>query len=93
MKEFINFEMDHVAYIKNNSSELSLIKDNNLNFFNISTKKVLRHRFDFEVGYLIKSPCRECRNDSHLPGCADECVVLDKIQTLLAESISCTRRF
>jgi len=93
MKEFVNLDMDPASDTKNNSSGLSLIKDNNLNLFNITQKKVLRFRFDFEVGYLIKSPCRECQSDSRLPGCADDCVVLEKIQTILAESISCTRRF
>jgi hypothetical protein len=85
--------MDHIADIKNNPSELSLLKDNELKLFNIKSKKVPRYRFDFEVGYLIKSPCRECLRDNHLPGCAYDCVVLEKIQTILAESISCTRRF
>lgn len=85
--------MDHIADIKNNPSGLSILKDNELNLFNINPKKVLRYRFDFEVGYLIKSPCRECQSDSRLPGCADDCVVLEKIQTILAESISCTRRY
>ena len=85
--------MDHVAATKNNSSRVSLIENNKLNLFNITSKKVLQYRFDFEVGYLIKSPCRECQNGNHLPGCADGCDVLEKIQTLLAEGISCTRRF
>lgn len=93
MKDFVNLDMDHVADMKNNPAELSLIKDNKLNLFNITPKKVLRYRFDFEIGYLIKSPCRECQSDSRLPGCADDCVILEKIQTILAESISCTRRF
>jgi len=85
--------MDYAADIQNIPSGLDYLKDNKLNLFNIKINKGLRHRFDFEVGYLIKSPCRECQCDSHLPGCADDCVVLAKIQTILAESISCTRRF
>lgn len=93
MKEFANLDMDHVAETKNNPPGLGLIKNNNLNLYNITSRKVLRYRFDFEVGYLIKSPCRECRDGNRLPGCADDCVVLEKIQTLLAEGISCTRRF
>jgi hypothetical protein len=93
MKNFVNIDMNHVAASKNNSSRLGFIEDNKLNLFTIKSKNVLRYRFDFEVGYLIKSPCRECQNDNHLPGCADDCDVLEKIQTLLAEGISCTRRF
>jgi len=67
--------------------------DDRMNWFKINPNKVYKHRFDFEVGYLIKSPCRECRDDGCLPGCADNCVILEKIQTILAESVSCTRRF
>jgi len=66
--------------------------ENKTNWFKVAPNKVFRHRFDFEVGYLIKSPCRECRNGRRLPGCADDCAVLEKIQMILAESISCTRR-
>ena len=84
--------MDHAADIKKNPSGTTLLVDNSLNLFDIKRKNVLRHRFDFEVGYLIKSPCRECRSCSRLPGCTDDCVTLEKIQTVLAESISCTRR-
>ena len=93
MKDLVNLIMDHVADIKNNPSGLSLIKDKELNLFKINSIKVLRRRFDFEVGYLVKSPCRECQGDNCLPGCADDCDILEKIQTILAESISCTRRF
>lgn len=55
-------------------------------------KKVFQYQFDFDVGHLIKSPCRECRDDINLPECAEKCVIVDRIQTLLAETISCTRR-
>ena len=84
--------MDHAADIKKYPSGTTPPSDNNMNLFDIKRKNVLRYRFDFEVGYLIKSPCRECRSCSHLPGCTDDCVMLEKIQTVLAESISCTRR-
>lgn len=84
--------MSDFADLKNNRPGENLLIDNRMNLFNINLKKVFRHRFDFEVGYLIKSPCRECRNEGRLPGCADGCDVLEKIQTILAESISCTRR-
>jgi len=84
--------MNNIADMKNTPSAVSCLTDHKPNLFKIAPTKVFRHRFDFEVGYLIKSPCRECRNDSRLPGCADDCVVLEEIQTILAESISCTRR-
>jgi len=50
------------------------------------------YRFDFEIGYLIKSPCRECEERSDFPGCADTCVTLGRIQAILSEGISSTRR-
>lgn len=56
-------------------------------------KKGFKFRFDFDIGFLVKSPCRNCRNDMNLPECADKCTVLEKIQTILSESVSCTRRF
>jgi hypothetical protein len=42
-----------------------------------------QHRYDFEVGYLVKSPCRECKNRPSLPGCADTCPILDAIHEIL----------
>jgi len=51
-----------------------------------------RRRFDFEVGYFVKSPCKSCDIRQSFPGCLDSCEILDKIHSLLIESISCTRR-
>lgn len=47
-----------------------------------------RDRFDFEIGYLTKSPCITCENRSELPKCHSNCIILDKIQTTLAKGIS-----
>ena len=47
-----------------------------------------RDLFDFEIGYLTKSPCRVCENRSQLPRCHDTCTILDKLQTILARGIS-----
>ncbi|BBO73600.1 hypothetical protein DSCW_10170 [Desulfosarcina widdelii] len=52
-----------------------------------------RHRFDFDIGYLVKSPCRECTNRHHFPGCMNGCAPLDKIHSVLANSISCSRSY
>ena len=49
---------------------------------------IKRDLFDFEVGYLTKSPCINCENRSELPKCHAQCVILDKIQTRLARGIS-----
>lgn len=52
----------------------------------------ISYRFDFEIGHLIKSPCRECVVRSDFPGCEDTCVTLGRIQAILSDGISSTRR-
>ncbi|MBT3487509.1 MAG: hypothetical protein HN978_19805 [Desulfobacula sp.] len=47
-----------------------------------------RDMFDFEIGYLTKSPCMTCENKPLLPRCHKDCLILDKIQTMLARGIS-----
>jgi hypothetical protein len=47
-----------------------------------------RDLFDFEIGYLTKSPCLACENKVQLPECQADCPILDKIQTMLARGIS-----
>ena len=49
--------------------------------------------FDFEIGYLIKSPCKACGFQDRLPQCADGCPTLDQLQSLLAHGVSCSRSF
>ncbi len=49
-------------------------------------------KFDFEVGYLVCSPCRACAEIGNLPACTRACTQLGRVQSLLADSISCTRR-
>jgi hypothetical protein len=53
---------------------------------------IIRDRFDFEIGYLAKSPCRECKHKNNLPECSDTCKTLDHIQTALARGVSCSGR-
>ncbi len=45
------------------------------------------HSFDFDIGYLVKSPCRDCTSRENLPNCTNDCEILDQIQTVLADSI------
>jgi len=45
------------------------------------------HNFDFDIGYLVKSPCRDCITKDSLPNCIQGCQILDQIQTVLADSI------
>lgn len=50
----------------------------------------INRKFDFEIGYLKKSPCRKCLQRPLLPGCTGDCEMLDRIQTKLARGISTT---
>lgn len=54
--------------------------------------KNLNYRFDFEIGYLVKSPCLQCLHREVLPRCIKGCNVLEEIHALLAKAVSCTRR-
>ena len=56
-------------------------------------QKYPRSVFDFEIGYLIKSPCRACGFRDRLPQCADGCPTLNQVQSLLAPGVSCSRSF
>ncbi len=49
--------------------------------------------FDFDIGYLVKSPCRDCLTQGSLPDCIQGCEILDRIQTILADSISSETSF
>jgi hypothetical protein len=54
---------------------------------------IKRDKFDFEIGYLIKSPCKKCLNRKNLPECSDSCTLLDKIRIILAGGVSCSGKF
>ena len=56
------------------------------------TKKIFQYKYDFEIGYLVKSPCKNCLQKKTFPKCASKCILLDKIHTTLSEAVSCTRR-
>ena len=49
-------------------------------------------QFDFDIGYLVKSPCRCCEQHEDLPHCSRACHLLDRVRGILVDSISCTRR-
>ena len=59
----------------------------------LSRKKFYHYRFDFEIGHLIKSPCKECDARKNFPECIEACDVLDKIHSVLSEVVSCTRNY
>ncbi len=51
---------------------------------------IIRDIFDFEIGYLAKSPCKDCPCRKDLPLCSDQCGVLDQIRLVLARGVSCS---
>ena len=46
------------------------------------------HNFDFNIGHLVKSPCKDCSTRDNFPGCIEDCEVLDQIQTVLSDCVS-----
>lgn len=51
-------------------------------------KNAHSNNFDFDTGHIIKSPCRECELKNRLPGCSENCRMLDRIQKRLIGCIS-----
>ena len=49
--------------------------------------------FDFDVGYLVKSPCKGCISHRKFPECMDGCELLDRVQSALSDSISSVHSF
>lgn len=49
--------------------------------------------FDFDVGYLVKSPCKGCVSHRNFPNCMDGCDLLDRVQSALSDSISSVHSF
>ena len=58
----------------------------------LAKKNMFNYRFDFEIGYLVKSPCKECDKKDNFPECADSCKILDEIHDVLSKAVSCSKR-
>lgn len=52
---------------------------------------VYKYKMDYEVGTLLKSPCKECETREDFPKCVDLCKIIERIQQILAETRSSTR--
>lgn len=48
------------------------------------SESINNHKFDFNISYLEKSPCRDCASKNNLPDCSDNCRTLSQIQAVLA---------
>ena len=51
------------------------------------------HNFDFNIGHLVKSPCKDCSTRGNFPGCIEDGEVLDQIQTVLSDSVSSANNY
>ena len=71
--------------------ETKFIKEGTAAYTNSMKDKPFKYKFDFEIGYLVRSPCKTCNLQNTFPKCADTCILLDEIHTVLAEVVSCTR--
>ncbi len=55
--------------------------------------KALTQKFDYDIGYLVKSPCRDCGTYGRFPDCMDRCTVLDRVQSVLSDSLSSVHNY
>ena len=51
------------------------------------------YKFDFDGGYITKSPCRDCILENNLPGCSNNCLTLSQVQALLSGIRSRSNKF
>jgi hypothetical protein len=56
-------------------------------------KNIGESKLDLNIGYLTKSPCRECAIKENLPRCSNHCRILNQLQNLLVDLISCSNNF
>lgn len=55
--------------------------------------KALAQKFDYDSGYLVKSPCRNCGSYAAFPDCMDRCALLDRVQNALCDSLSSVHNY
>jgi hypothetical protein len=55
--------------------------------------RALKQKFDYEIGYLVKSPCRDCATYASFPECMERCALLDRVQSALCDSLSSVNNF
>jgi len=55
--------------------------------------KALAQKFDYDMGYLVKSPCRGCSSYAAFPGCMERCTLLDRVQNILSDSLSSVHNY
>ncbi len=56
-------------------------------------KTACGYKLDSEIGYITKSPCRQCAMKNNLPECSESCRTLLQLQKLLVGAVSCSNNF
>ena len=56
-------------------------------------KNANHSKFEFDVGHIAKSPCRDCYFKKDLPGCSENCEKLKRLQNQLIGCVSCSNGF
>jgi len=51
------------------------------------------HKLDHDIGYIRKSPCRDCRLKKRLPDCSNNCKTLNQLQANLVFVTSCSNNY
>jgi hypothetical protein len=51
------------------------------------------NKLDHDIGYIRKSPCRDCRSKKRLPDCSNKCKTLNRLQANLAFVTSCSNNY
>lgn len=51
------------------------------------------NRLEHDIGYIKKSPCRECNLKNRLPHCSNNCKTLSQLQSDLACVTSCSNNY
>ena len=52
---------------------------------------IYEYKFDFEIGNLVKSPCKDCKMYDQFPQCLSECASIEQIHEILAQTRSCSK--
>jgi hypothetical protein len=55
--------------------------------------KLFRNKLDHDIGYIRKSPCRDCGLIKRLPDCSNNCKTLNQLQANLAFVTSCSNNY
>ncbi|MGB5159414.1 hypothetical protein [Desulfobacterium sp. N47] len=50
-------------------------------------------KLECQVGYLSKSPCRDCKLKNQLPDCFNNCKIISGLQAVLNDVISCSNNY